>query len=118
MAFTYDITTNRGKCRFAIGDYTASSGILPSGGNFTDAEVDAATTLCGNWQSAAVYLLRAAATQWSTQATSKSIGNFSFSRETAQRLSDLADKLANTLPGAWSGMGLGASTADNIAVVE
>ena len=61
MAFTYDLATDRGKCRFAIGDTAAADGILPGGTNFSDAEVDEALMLCGTWQRAAVWLLRIAA---------------------------------------------------------
>lgn len=40
MAFTYDLTTDRGKVRFEVGDYAETSGIRPAGQNFTDEEVD------------------------------------------------------------------------------
>jgi hypothetical protein len=120
MSFTYRAAgTDADRIRFVCGDYTiAPGGVLPAGANFSDREVADALTLCSTWQAAAVFLLRAAATQWSLQATSKSIGDFSFSRATAERLEAQADKLAANLPGAWSGMGLGTSTAKNPVTIE
>ena len=40
MAFTYDLTTNRGEVRLAIGDYTENKGPRPRKNNFSDAEID------------------------------------------------------------------------------
>ena len=52
MAYTYDITTNRGKVRFQIGDTTEAHGI------YTDAEIDNALTEGGSVTGAVAYLLR------------------------------------------------------------
>src|SRR3990172_5663739 len=40
MAFTYDITTDRGKVRFGLGDSTQDKGPRPRKNNFSDAEID------------------------------------------------------------------------------
>jgi len=117
MAFTYDVTTDRGKARLTVGDNTSGSGVLPGGTNFTDAEVDAAITLCGSWQQAALFLLRAAAAQWAVKAASLSIGDYAESRRQAENLTKLAEALEAKLPGSWSDMGLGKSTVGNPAVI-
>jgi hypothetical protein len=39
MAFTYDLTTNVGQVRLALGDTVSGSGVRPDGSNFTDAEI-------------------------------------------------------------------------------
>lgn len=119
MAFTYDITTDRGKVRFVLGDITSAAGILPGGSNFSDAEIDTILTLAGTWQKAVPTLARAAAAQWGIKAASISIGDYSESRQQVANLNALADKYdTGTLPGAWSDMGLGTSTLANIAVVD
>jgi len=117
MSITYDLGTNSGKCRFTVGDTTSGSGILPAGGNFTDAEVEFAITLAGDWQHAAIYLLRVAAGRWGIKASSLSIGDYSEARQQVANLTALADTLEAKLPGGWSGMGLGTSTAANPAVL-
>jgi hypothetical protein len=118
MAFTYDTSTNRGKCRLAIGDVTSGSGILPGGTNFTDAEVDVAISIAGNWQMAAVFLLRAAASQWSAKAAALSVGDYAETRRQVEHLTALADRLEARLPGGWAGMGLGTATADKITDIS
>jgi hypothetical protein len=44
MAFTYVLTTDIGKVRFEIGDYTLNTGVRPGGVNFTDEEITAVLT--------------------------------------------------------------------------
>jgi hypothetical protein len=53
MAFTYDISTNRGKVRFKLADTTED------GAMFTDAEVDAALSEGGSIPAAVCVLARA-----------------------------------------------------------
>jgi hypothetical protein len=126
VAFTYSstMTNNVSKIRFVIGDVTEDAGILPSGANFSDAELTGLVTLYGTWQAAALFACRAAAAQWASKASSVSIGDYSEARQQVTNLTALAKTLEETLPGAaaaaWSGtgMGLGASTVENIAVVE
>jgi len=117
VAFTYSISTNVGKCRFTIGDTTSGAGVLPAGGNFTDEEVETSIALAGDWQHAAIYLLRVAAGRWGVKASSLSVGDYSESRQQVANLTALADTLEAKLPGGWSGMGLGTSTAANPAVL-
>jgi len=54
MAFTYvgDLSTDLDKVRFYINDKVASSGPLPSGTNFTDAELEGLITTEGSWERA------------------------------------------------------------------
>lgn len=40
MAFTYDLTTDRGKVRLNLGDTVENTGPRPDKRNFTDAEID------------------------------------------------------------------------------
>lgn len=40
MAFTYDLTTDRGKVRLNLGDTVTNAGPRPDKRNFTDAEID------------------------------------------------------------------------------
>jgi len=66
MSFTYigDLSTDRDKIRFNLQDVTASSGPRPSGGNFSDAELDGLLTLEGSWQRAVCAGFEALAAQW------------------------------------------------------
>jgi hypothetical protein len=41
MAFTYDLATNAGQVRLALGDTVSAVGVRPDGSNLTDAEVAA-----------------------------------------------------------------------------
>ena len=121
--FTYQpsLSSNVSKIRMVVGDTVEDAGILPGGGNFSDAELTALVTLKGTWQAAAVFACRAAAARWASKASSVSIGDYSEARQQAKNLTDLADMLEETLAGAagaWTGMGLGTSTVENIAVIE
>lgn len=80
MAFTYDLTSNRGKVRLAIGDTVSGSGPRPANGNFTDAEIDVYLTpviaASHEWRAAVAPLLRQLAVEWTHQANI-SIGEYS-----------------------------------------
>ena len=54
MTFTYTQTllTDRDKIRFAIGDTTEDSGVLPGGSNFSDEELAGLVTQEGSWEGA------------------------------------------------------------------
>lgn len=54
MAFTYDLTTNRGAVRLALNDTVSGTGPRPDGSNFTDAEIDYFLTTAGSDVDAAV----------------------------------------------------------------
>lgn len=70
MAFTYSdaLTTNRDKVRFYIQDTAEDSGPRPSGGNFTDAEIDGLITVEGSWRRAVSAAFETLAAQWSRYA--------------------------------------------------
>lgn len=80
MAFTYDVTTELGKLRLAIGDTTSGSGPRPASGNYADAELNvflAPVTAAGNTYGKAVpQVLRLLANEWARQANI-SIGEYS-----------------------------------------
>ena len=67
MAFTYlgTLATDRDKVRFYLGDTVENSGPEPSGGNFSDAEVDGLVTTEGSWQKAVAAGFEILAGQWS-----------------------------------------------------
>jgi len=76
MAFTYnaDLSADRDKLRRAIGDVTEDSGVLPTGSNFTDAELDSFISEEGTWQRAVAYACEALANAWATSVTFKADG--------------------------------------------
>lgn len=66
MALTYNpaLSTNRDKVRFHIRDTTSGSGPLPSGGNFSDQEIDGMITIEGSWQRAVAGLCETLAMEY------------------------------------------------------
>lgn len=70
MAFTYDDTLSAGrdKVRFALQDTAIDEGPKPSGGNFTDNEIDGLVTLEGEWQRAVAAGFEALAAIWTQYA--------------------------------------------------
>ena len=66
MALTYvgDLSTNLDKVRFHLGDTTASSGPLPSGGNFTDSELNGLLSSTGTVNKAVSAAMGAIAARW------------------------------------------------------
>lgn len=80
MAFTYNLSTDLGKVRLAIGDTVSGSGPRPSGANYSDAEINvflrpviAAGYTYGR---AVAQLFRVLAGEWAGKA-SVSIGDYS-----------------------------------------
>ena len=71
MAITYDATlaTDLSKLRRAIGDVTDGSGPLPTGVNFTDAELESFMSEEGSWQKAVAYACETLANAWATAVT-------------------------------------------------
>ena len=69
MAFTYlgTLATDRDKARFYLQDTVENSGPKPSGGNFTDAELDGLITVEGSWQRAVAAGFEALAAIWRTR---------------------------------------------------
>ena len=69
MAFTYDITTDRGRIRRLVGDTILDTGALPDGVNFSDAEIDEFFSMEGNHiQRAAALALESLASAWAAEA--------------------------------------------------
>ena len=70
MAFTYvgDLSTDRDKTRFYLQDTVSDSGPKPSGGNFTDAEIDGLITVEGTWQKATAAGYEVLAAAWAKYA--------------------------------------------------
>lgn len=70
---TYDLSTDIGKVRFAIGDTEISSsgaGVKPNGENFTDPEIQAFITQAnGQWSFAVPTLLRILANMYAMRAS-------------------------------------------------
>lgn len=64
--FTYlgDLSTDRDKARFYIGDTDPSDGPIPGGSNFSDGEIDGLITAEGSWQRAVAGAFETLAAQW------------------------------------------------------
>jgi hypothetical protein len=87
--WTYDPTTDIGKIRLLIGD----TDIVPTtDAHFTDEEIQAMLTTYGSILMAASMLLEAWAASLTSEATSESIGDYSYSKKTAANKIELARK--------------------------
>ena len=87
MAFTYDITTDRGKVRLLIGDTDAADY------QFEDDEIDAFLTLASSsLLLAASYALEAWASTLTGDMKSEKIGDYSYSKDNAAAKTALAKK--------------------------
>ena len=118
--FTYlpTLGDDTSRIRFTIGDTVRDAGIRPDQANFSDEELAGLIIIHGNWQAAAIAAVNAARAQWAVKASSISMGDYSESRQQVANLTTLAKELTTMLPGQWTGMGLGASTATNPAVIK
>lgn len=80
MAFTYNLSTNLGKVRLAIGDTVNGSGPRPNGANYSDEEINvylSPVIAAGyGYGRAVVQLLRLLANEWAGKAN-VSIGDYS-----------------------------------------
>lgn len=86
MAFTYDITTDRGKVRFNLGDYTENKGPRPRKTNFSDAEIDYLLTTQGSSINKSVAMgLDALGNEWLAYSIAEKEGDVSYD---AKGLSD------------------------------
>lgn len=84
MAFTYseDLSNDRDKVRFNIGDTVEDAGVRPKRKNFSDAEIDAVINLEGSWQLAVANCLESLATAWAANPSySASAASHSESRQ-------------------------------------
>jgi hypothetical protein len=88
MTITYDLATNIGKVRLKIGDTSTTAA------HFTDDEITYFLTEAGNVINlAAAASLEAWAASLSENAESERIGDYSYSKKSAQNKLDLAAKL-------------------------
>lgn len=85
MAFTYDITTDRGKVRLLIGD------TVDAGHQFEDDEIDAFLTMAGgSILTAAGYALEAWASAITDSLLSEKIGDYAYTKKDADTKLKLA----------------------------
>ena len=77
MAYTYDLTTDRGKVRLAIGDAIENSGPRPTGINYSDAEIDYFLD-AGSINGAVALAFETLAGAWSSYAISEKEGEVSY----------------------------------------
>jgi len=87
MAFTYDITTDRGKVRLLIGDTNAADY------QFEDDEIDAFLTMAsGSLLLAASYALESWAASLTDEYDAEKIGDYSYTNKKAANKTALAKK--------------------------
>lgn len=108
MAFTYDLTTNRGKVRLNLGDTVANSGPRPDKRNFTDAEIDhfISTETAGNTAATALGF-EILASEWTAYALSERTGEGSFdAKEVSKQYLDIAQEWRSKPDGGTGGRSL------------
>lgn len=66
MAFTYDLSTDIGKMRLRLGDFTPGAGVKPSGENFTDEELQSFLDEANQVQRACAVAADVLANLWTT----------------------------------------------------
>lgn len=77
---TYDLASDIGKLRLAIGDHRINddaAGIQPTGQHYTDEELMAFINMTGDWRTAVPVILRSLATLYSAMAQSVSFDGYS-----------------------------------------
>ena len=107
MSFSYstELTTDRDKVRFFIGDTVSGSGPKPDNGNFTNEEIDGLVTLAGSWQGAASMALRALSSSWMNQANSLKIGPYTVTyTDRAKMYASKAIEVETAMASNWSGL--------------
>lgn len=105
MAFTYDLTTDRGVVRFNLGDTVENAGPRPDKRNFSDAEIDylIATETLGNTAAAALGF-ETLASEWAAYAIAEREGEVSFdAKEVIDKYFDLANYWRNKPDGGTGG---------------
>lgn len=110
MAFTYDLTTDRGIVRFNIGDTMENAGPRPDKRNFTDAEIDylIATEIDGNTAASALGF-ETLASEWASYTISEKEGEVSFdAKEVSDQYLDIASEWRNRPNGGTGGRSLSA----------
>jgi hypothetical protein len=92
MAFTYDLTTNRGVVRLNLGDTVENAGPRPDKRNFSDVEIDylITTETAGNAAAAALGF-ETLASEWAAYTVSEHEGEVSFdAKEVSNQYFELA----------------------------
>ena len=110
MAFTYDLTTNRGVVRLNLGDTVENSGPRPDKRNFTDAEIDylIATETAGNTAATALGF-EILASEWAAYTISEREGETSFdAKAVSDQYLDIAQDWRNKPDGGTGGRSLSA----------
>jgi hypothetical protein len=110
MAFTYDLTTNRGKVRLNIGDTVENSGPRPDRRNFSDEEVDHfISTETEGITAATAFVFEILANEWAAYAISEKEGEVSFdAKEVSDQYLDIANEWRSKPGGGTGGRSLGA----------
>jgi hypothetical protein len=106
MAFTYDLTTDRGVVRFNIADTVENAGPRPDKRNFSDAEIDflIAAEAAGNTAATAL-AFETLASEWGAYAIHEREGEVSFdAKEVIDKYFDLANYWRSK-PGGGTGGG-------------
>lgn len=104
MAFTYDLTTDRGVVRFNIGDTVENAGPRPDKRNFSDAEIDylIATETAGTTAATALGF-ETLASEWGAYTISEREGEVNFdAKEVSDQFFELATYWRNK-PGGGTG---------------
>lgn len=110
MAFTHNLTTNRGVVRFNLGDTIENSGPRPDKRNFTDAEIDylIATETDGNTAATALGF-ETLSSEWASYALSEKEGEVSFDgKEVSDQYIEIANSWRNRPNGGTGGGSLSA----------
>lgn len=108
MTFTYDLTTNRGKIRFNLGDTVENSGPRPDKRNYSDAEVDylISTETAGNTAATALGF-EILASEWAAYTIAEREGEVSFdAKEVSDQYLDIAQEWRSKPDGGTGGRSL------------
>lgn len=105
MTFTYnaDVSTDRDKVRLAVFDTVENEGPLPTGTNFTDAEIDAFLDQESSWQRAVARALETLANAWATSVTFKADGVTVTRTDVVREYRQLARDWRRRYGGMWRG---------------
>ena len=114
MAITYDVTlaTDLSKLRRAIGDVTDGSGPLPTGANFTDAELESFMSEEGSWQKAVAYACETLGNAWAIAVTFKADGVSVNRSDVSKAWLDMAQKWRAKYGGLWRSGAAAVTRAD------
>lgn len=110
MAFTNDLTTNRGKVRLNIGDTVVNAGPRPDKRNYADNEIDhfIDTETEGN-TAATAFAFEILANEWAAYTISEREGEVSFdAKEVSDQYLDIANEWRNKPDGGTGGRSLSA----------